>query len=248
MDTMKKQNPTPTSYWIHGIHAVHAALHNPNRTILKVIAGDQALLDELRPLTKLRKFHAELCDKAGFNKLLGPQAVHQGIAAQVQALPTVYLEDILTDPSPRVSVAILDQITDPHNIGAIIRSAAAFGIRAVVAPQHNTSSALGVIAKSASGACEKVSMITVPNLARCLEELKKHGFWCVGLDGKGTQTTEALKKFEKIAIVLGAEGSGLRKLTQTHCDLTVRITTAPDFCSLNVSNAAAIAFFAIHPA
>jgi 23S rRNA (guanosine2251-2'-O)-methyltransferase len=171
--------------------------------------------------------------------------VHQGIAAQLDALEEPDIEDIVraTEGLESARVVVLDQVTDPHNVGAIIRSAAAFGTAAVVMPERNSPPSTGTLAKAASGAIEHVPLVRVVNLARALDRLKQAGFWCVGLDAGATTALHAADLSGKVAVVLGAEGEGLRRLTREHCDLMVRIPISRGMESLNVSNAAAIALY-----
>ena len=243
------------AYWIYGDHAVRAALQNTQRHIYRLVVVDKNTGNESpslsKPLAKLAT-PMERVDKAAFQKILqthlgplGTQVVHQGIAALVAPLSSYALEDIVAlNPGP-CRIAILDQITDPHNIGAVLRSAAAFQLAAVVMTSHHAPQHLGVVAKTASGGLERVPLVTITNLARGLEMLKKEGFWCAGLDGEGETPLDQWEPAQRTALVLGAEGKGLRPLTRAHCDLLVRIPTQESFGSLNVSNAAAISFYTL---
>jgi 23S rRNA (guanosine2251-2'-O)-methyltransferase len=171
---------------------------------------------------------------------LGPDAVHQGLLAEADALAAPAVADLETAGI----VLVLDQITDPHNVGAIMRSAAAFGARAIVTTARHSPEATGVLAKAASGALELVPLVTVQNLARGLEELRGRGFMLVGLDSSGERDLGAVSLREPLALVLGAEGKGLRQLTRATCDHVVRIDLPGAIKSLNVSNAAALALYA----
>jgi 23S rRNA (guanosine2251-2'-O)-methyltransferase len=172
-------------------------------------------------------------------------AVHQGLAAKVHPLPDRGIEDVIAEAEgqEQARVMILDQVTDPQNVGAILRSAAAFGALAVILTERHAAPESGALAKAASGALEHVPLIRVANLARALELLKKGGFWIAGLAAEGSQTLADAKLTGKVGLALGAEGPGLRRLTREHCDLLVRLPTGGAIDHLNVSNAAAVALY-----
>jgi 23S rRNA (guanosine2251-2'-O)-methyltransferase len=195
-----------------------------------------------------RRPQAELADRADLDQLLPPGAAHQGIALLADPLPGVALEEAceLCAAEDAASIVVLDQATDPHNVGAVVRSAAAFGARAVVVPDRHAPEVTGALAKAASGAIETVPLVRVVNLARALEVLKKAGFWCVGLAAGAATTLAEAKLSGKIALVLGSEGEGLRRLTRESCDFLARIPIAPHAGSLNLSNAAAIALYELN--
>jgi 23S rRNA (guanosine2251-2'-O)-methyltransferase len=186
----------------------------------------------------------EILSREMIDRALPRGAVHQGVAAQVQGLDDTDIEDICraTEGQDNARIVVLDQVTDPHNVGAVIRSSAAFGAAAVVLPERNSPGDSGVLAKSASGAIERVPLVRVVNLARALARLKQAGFWCVGLDADASTPLHEADLTGKVALVLGAEGEGLRRLTRENCDLMVRIPIQ-GIESLNVSNAAAIALY-----
>jgi len=194
-------------------------------------------------LSRLTSATPEILDRQAFERLLPAGAVHQGVALSADPLVQPGLEDVIARAGETATVLVLDQVTDPHNIGAILRSAAAFGATAVVRPEHGAPQATGVVAKSASGALETVPLVTVGNLARALDRLKSTGFWLLGLDSGAAQTLAAAPANGRTALVLGAEGKGLRRLTRERCDLLVRLPTRPPIASLNVSNAAAVALY-----
>jgi 23S rRNA (guanosine2251-2'-O)-methyltransferase len=237
--------------WIYGRHAVAAALANPARRIRRVVAT-RDLEAELMPLLAAARADVpprpEFAERAALAQLLPEDAVHQGMAIATDPLPRRELQDIVAalpaSGAPHV-VVLLDQVSDPHNVGAILRSAAAFAALAVVVPEHGAPHATGVLAKAASGALETVPLVRAANLVRALDNLKQAGFWCVGLDEEAEQSLAALDLPERIALVLGAEGGGLRRLTREHCDFLVRLPTRGAMGSLNVSNAAAVALYAV---
>jgi 23S rRNA (guanosine2251-2'-O)-methyltransferase len=224
---------------------VLAALGNPDRKLLRLVATEEAATeiaalppDETRPVP-------QILSRADLDRLLPPGSVHQGLALLAKTLRYPALEDLierLGDDDVAVILA-LDQVTDPHNVGAILRSAAAFGALAVLVPERNAPEASGALAKAASGALEHVPLIRVVNLNRSLDQLKKSGFWTVGLDGDAEKTLAGLRLGGRIVLVLGSEGDGLRRLTREACDLMARLPTHGPIASLNVSNAAAIALY-----
>lgn len=237
----------PSEAWLYGDHAVMAAIANPARKIRRLVLT-KAKLETLDEETRGRieeQVAPELTDKDGIAKLLPDQAIHQGIALLPSPLPDRSLEDLTRESGQgTMVVAILDQVTDPHNVGAILRSAAAFNVAAVILPDRHSPPVTGVLAKAASGAVEVVPIIRVGNLSRALDQLAELGFWRIGLDGQAEQELEqAAASFTKIAIVLGAEGKGLRQLTARTCDLLAKLPISSQVESLNVSNAAAITFY-----
>jgi len=242
--------PRDRGPWLYGRHAVAAALANPARRIRRLVALPDAA-PELRGLAataaaSLPSGAPEVLDRRDFDALLPPGAVHQGMALAAEPLPVRDIDDVLDGiaqaTGPQV-IVLLDQVTDPHNIGAILRSAAAFAARAVVLPEHGAPPVTGVLAKAASGALEAVPLLRVTNLARTLDRLKEAGFWCVGLEEGAGKTLAEIDPGNRIGLVLGAEGSGLRRLTRERCDLLARLPTRGEPASLNVSNAAAIALY-----
>ncbi|HKT20703.1 MAG TPA: 23S rRNA (guanosine(2251)-2'-O)-methyltransferase RlmB [Stellaceae bacterium] len=237
--------------WIYGRHAVAAALANPARRVRRVVALSEsaetvtALLKEGRAVGPAAP---EILDRRALESLLPAGAVHQGIAIETETLEALDLEDLLgaipETGAPHILI-LLDQVTDPHNVGAILRSAAAFGALAVIVPEHGAPQVTGALAKAASGALEAVPLLRVTNLVRCLERLKEAGFWCVGLDTEAPQSIATLDLPERVALVLGAEGAGLRRLVREHCDFLAHLPTRGKLASLNVSNAAAVALYAL---
>jgi 23S rRNA (guanosine2251-2'-O)-methyltransferase len=236
--------------WLFGRHAVAAALGNPARRCRRVLALAETEEDVASLVAGARASvpagGVEILERRALDGLLPAGAVHQGMALAVEPLPAADIDDVLdaagAAPAPRLLV-VLDQVTDPHNIGAILRSAAAFGALALIVPEHGAPPVTGTLAKSASGALEAVPLVRVTNLARTLDRLKEAGYWSVGLDGEAPASLAALDLPDKIVLVLGAEGSGLRRLTREHCDFLARLPTRGAWRSLNVSNAAAVALY-----
>jgi 23S rRNA (guanosine2251-2'-O)-methyltransferase len=248
--TQAPERPRDSGVWLYGRHAVAAVLANPLRRIRRLIA----LADAAAELGQLAAGAAarvppgppEVVDRRGFDQLLPQGSVHQGMALAAEPLPVRDIDDVLEGIAEAVGpqiVVLLDQVTDPHNIGAILRSAAAFAARAVVMPEHGAPPVTGALAKAASGALEAVPLLRVVNLARTLDRLKEAGFWCLGLEAGAEKTLAEIDPGQRVALVLGAEGSGLRRLTRERCDLLARLPTRGEPASLNVSNAAAIALY-----
>ena len=225
---------------LYGWHTVKAALENPARRIRRLLATENALrrlADDGVPLP----LKPELVRPDEIDARLGPDAVHQGLLAEADPLPVPSIDEL----EPGGVVLVLDQITDPHNVGAILRSAAAFAVRAIVTTARHSPEATGVLAKSASGALELVPLVLVQNLARGMEELRAQGFLLVGLDSTGEADLADLTLRTPLALVLGAEGKGLRQLTKSTCDHLARIDLPGEIKSLNVSNAAALGLYVV---
>jgi 23S rRNA (guanosine2251-2'-O)-methyltransferase len=225
---------------LYGIHTVKAALENPKRRIRRLLTTENALR-RLREDGAPISIEPEMVRPDALAARLGPEAVHQGVLAEADPLPSPDIEDI--EPG---LVLVLDQITDPHNVGAIFRTAAAFAASAIVTTARHSPEATGVLAKSASGALELVPLVTVQNLARGLAEMKERGFLLVGLDSSGDSDLAATPLRAPLALVLGAEGKGLRQLTRETCDHVARLDMPGAIKSLNVSNAAALALYVAH--
>jgi 23S rRNA (guanosine2251-2'-O)-methyltransferase len=222
---------------LYGWHTVKAALENPQRRVLRILATENAarrLQEERVPLSVT----PELVRPSVIDARLGPDALHQGLLAEAEALEGPAIEDLSGG-----IVLVLDQITDPHNVGAILRSAAAFAVRATVLTARHSPEATGVLAKAASGALEYVPLVAVQNLARGIEALKNQGFLVVGLDSSGDSDLAQLPLRAPLALVLGAEGKGLRQLTRATCDHVARLDLPGAITSLNVSNAAALSLY-----
>jgi len=229
-------NPNRSRLW--GRHAVAAALANPKRNLVRAWATREAAdwFPSGTPIT--------IADVADLGRLIPRDAPHQGVVVEVEPLEDVWIDDVLTSAEERAILLVLDQVTDPHNVGAILRSAAAFGVIAIVTQDRHSPPESGALAKAASGALETVPWVRVVNLARALEEIAQAGFWRIGLDGEAeTDIADALGP-KRVALVLGAEGPGLRTNTREHCDAIARLPITSAIESLNVSNAAAVALYA----
>ncbi|RAU21028.1 23S rRNA (guanosine(2251)-2'-O)-methyltransferase RlmB [Paramagnetospirillum kuznetsovii] len=230
------------SFWIYGTHAAGAVLANPDRRIRRLIATTEAA----RGLEGMRlAVPVEPVERAEIDRLLPPGSVHQGLAVLVEPLEALNVEDVgrMAAEMKTAVVVVLDQVTDPHNVGAILRSAAAFGALAVVAPDRHAPEETGALAKAASGALERMPLVRVTNVVRALEDLKAAGFWTAGLAADAPKTLAEAKLSGKVVMVLGAEGEGLRRLTREHCDHLVRLPMTGAVESLNVSNACAVALY-----
>ena len=223
---------------LYGWHTVVAALANPARKIRKLWVTENAARRLAEEGIALPRQH-EMVRPDEIARKLGPEAVHNGLLAEADPLEAPDLEDL----APEGVVLVLDQITDPHNVGAILRSAAAFAVKALVTTARHSPEATGVLAKSASGALDLVPMVTVQNLARGMAALKERGFLLVGLDSEGDSDLADAALRAPLALVLGAEGKGLRQLTRQTCDVVARLDLPGDIKSLNVSNAAALSLY-----
>jgi 23S rRNA (guanosine2251-2'-O)-methyltransferase len=223
-----------------GRHAVAAALDNPDRKVLRAWATREA--------ASLMQFPSDLpvtfAEAPDLGRLVPNDAPHQGVVIEAEPLEDAWLDGVLNSAEERAILLVLDQVTDPHNVGAILRSVAAFGAVGIVTQDRHSPPESGVIAKAASGALERVPWVRVVNLARALEEIGEAGFWRIGLAGDAdTDLKDALGP-NRIALVLGAEGAGLRHNTREHCDAVARLPITDAVESLNVSNAAAVALYA----
>ncbi len=232
--------------WLFGLHAVRDALRNPARTRLRLIVTKNAV-DRLAEDIAASGMTPEVADPRKFPAPLDPGSVHQGAALEARPLDWGAPADLLASAGPGATVLCLDRVTDPHNVGAILRSAEVFGAKAVIAPIRHATPETGALAKSASGALERQPYLRVRNLSAVLGELTSMGFLIVGLDGKADAAIAPVladANDRPVALVLGAEGPGLREKTKASCDHLARIEYAGAFGSLNVSNAAAISLYA----
>lgn len=226
---------------LYGWHTVIAALTNPARHIHRLLATENALRRLVDEGIDTQRLALEVVRPKALDTLLTPDAVHQGLYAEADPLPSPDLADLRSCGT----VLLLDQITDPHNVGAILRTAAAFNVAAVVTTARHSPEATGVLAKSASGALELVPLVSVQNLARALETLKERGFLMVGLDSAAADVLSAVRLEAPLALVLGAEGRGLRQGTRAACQYLARLDLPGAIKSLNVSNAAALSLYIV---
>lgn len=248
--TARNNNTVPMNGLIlYGKHAAAAAIVNPKRIINKIaVTAENA--EEIRKLVKgsgRNEGIIKVVDRKEIDKMLPPDAVHQGIAVQAKELENYEIEDVCIENEEIQNsfVLILDQVTDPQNVGAIIRSCAAFGAAALIMQDKNSPAESGAMAKAAAGTLELVPVCRVTNLSRAIDQLKKAGFWIAGMDGYAKITIDKMNKNGKIGIVMGSEGKGMRRLVEESCDETVKLPIAPQVESLNVSTAAAIALYEI---
>ena len=234
------QHGTPNRPRFWGKHAVTAALDNPERKVVKAWATREA--------AALMQFPSDvavtLADVADLGRLVPNDAPHQGVVIEVEPLEDAWLDGLLNTAGERALLMVLDQVTDPHNVGAILRSSAAFGAIGIVTQDRHSPPESGVVAKAASGALERVPWARVVNLARALEEIGEAGFWRIGLTGDAEMELAKALGPQRVALVLGAEGGGLRPNTREHCDALARLPISDTVESLNVSNAAAVALYA----
>jgi 23S rRNA (guanosine2251-2'-O)-methyltransferase len=229
-------------FW--GRHAVAAALANPDRTILRIsVTHDAAAEFDIPP-----HIPVTYADAADLGRLVPRDAPHQGIVAEVERLDDILLADLLDQAEDGRPLLVLDQVTDPHNVGAILRSAAAFDALGIVTQDRHAPPESGALAKAASGALETMPWVRVVNLARALDEIAEAGFWRIGLTGNTETSLQAALGPPRVALVLGAEGEGMRQNTEQHCDALARLPISDRIESLNVSNAAAIALYAARTA
>ena len=232
--------------WLFGLHAVRDALVNPRREKLRLVLTKNAF-DKLEEAVATSGMEPEIVEPRRFDVPIDPESVHQGAAVEVKALNWGKFADVCAAGDGLPLVVLLDRVTDPHNVGAILRSAEVFGARAVIAPKHHSAPETGALAKTASGALERQPYLKVTNLSEAMEELKAMGYILIGLDGEAPLTlSDAVAAADKrpIGLVLGAEGPGLREKTRETCDHLARIPFAGAFGSLNVSNAAAVSLYA----
>ena len=225
-------------FW--GKHAVAAALDNPERKVLRAWATREA--SEFMRFPK--DVQVTLAEAPDLGRLVPNDAPHQGVVVEVEPLEDAWLDDVLGEAPERSVLLVLDQVTDPHNVGAILRSAAAFGAVGIVTQDRHSPPESGALAKAASGALERVPWVRVVNLARALEQIGEAGFWRIDLAGEAEGELKSALGPSKVALVLGAEGPGMRQNTREHCDALARLPITDSIESLNVSNAAAVALYA----
>lgn len=241
-----KRAEAKETVWLFGLHAVRDALLNPAREKLRLVVTKNAL-DKLEQAVAEAGIEPEVVDPRKFDVPIDEGSVHQGAAMEVRPLNWGKLSDVAISGAGAPLVVLMDRVTDPHNVGAVLRSAEVFGARAVIAPRHHSAPETGALAKTASGALERQPYLRVTNLADAMDELRDMGFFLIGLDGEAQITLEDAVKdagTRPIGLVLGAEGPGLREKTRETCDLLARIPFSGAFGSLNVSNAAAVSLYA----
>jgi 23S rRNA (guanosine2251-2'-O)-methyltransferase len=230
--------PNRPRFW--GKHAVAAALDNPDRKVVRAWATREAAGFMQFP----KEVQVTLADVADLGRLVPHDAPHQGVVIEVEPLEDVWLDDVLAGVAERAVLLVLDQVTDPHNVGAILRSAAAFGAIGIITQDRHSPPESGALAKAASGALERVPWVRVVNLARALEEIGEADFWRIGLAGDSEMDLKDALGPPRVALVLGAEGPGMRQSTREQCDSVARLPISDAIESLNVSNAAAVALYA----
>jgi 23S rRNA (guanosine2251-2'-O)-methyltransferase len=234
--------PDPNRPRLYGRHAVFAALDNPARRLRKLFGTHEALAEIVIP----EGLAVQYGDAHDLARLVPPDAPHQGLVLEVEPLDQPFLDELLLEVDAARPLLVLDQVTDPHNVGAILRSAAAFGAACVILQDRHAPPESAAMARAASGALETVPLLREVNLSRALVWLQKQGFWTIGLAGDAPRTlAEALPRDRRVALVLGAEDSGLRRLQRETCDDLARLPIAPEMESLNVSAAAAVALYEI---
>lgn len=241
-----KRAEAKETVWLFGLHAVRDALMNPAREKLRLVLTKNAF-DKLEGAVSASGMEPEMADPRKFDVPIDEGSVHQGAALEVKPLNWGSLADVAISGKGAPLVVLMDRVTDPHNVGAVLRSAEVFGARAVIAPRHHSAPETGALAKTASGALERQPYLRVTNLADAMQELRDMGFYLIGLDGEAETTLETAIEgagSRPIGLVMGAEGPGLREKTRETCDLLARIPFAGGFGSLNVSNAAAVSLYA----
>jgi 23S rRNA (guanosine2251-2'-O)-methyltransferase len=237
------ERPKGGAQWLYGLHAVQAALANPRRKLGRAVLTPRAI--ESLGSRLLARVQVQTSDPHAIDRLLPPGAVHQGAALESWPLKSRDLNEILDEPrtGERRVVLVLDQLSDPHNVGAILRTAAAFQVTAVIVQDRHAPPQSGALAKAASGALDMIPYVEVVNISRALDDLAEHGFWRVALAGDGESGLAEAKPVGDVALVLGSEGAGIRRLVREHCEASAFIPISGKMESLNVSNAAAIALY-----
>jgi len=237
---------------LFGTHACEAAVMNPTRQMQAIYCTDATENMAYDWVAKAKKLGIKrpnpiLLEKQAFDRALPKGTVHQGIGIDAAQLSDVFLPDIMniTIHKKKSVIVLLDQVTDPHNLGAVMRSACAFGADAIIVQSKYAPELNGIVAKTACGAVESLAVVYETNLARAIEALQEQGYFAMALDERGEKTIDQADKFDKTLLVLGAEGPGLRPLVREKCDVLVKLPTAGSFSSLNVSNAAAVALYAV---
>jgi 23S rRNA (guanosine2251-2'-O)-methyltransferase len=233
------QNPGHDGpHWLYGAHTVRAALANPARAPRRLLATAEAARALVAP-----RVAVEVVDRTQIEAVVPPGSVHQGLALLADPLPELAVEDVACRADPRSVAIVLDQVTDPQNVGAVLRTGAAFGAVGVVVHDRHAPPVTGALAKAASGALETVPLVRATNIVRALKTFKEAGFWCAGLAAEADRPLQGASFAPRAVLVLGAEDEGLRRLTRETCDVLLRIPTRGAMSSLNVATAAAIALY-----
>lgn len=240
-----KQSCPYGNFFIYGKHPVFAALNNPHRQVHSVFCIEKLYLSNKSLFGKITPKIVDSDFLKNKLRLKDETINHQGIIAELSPLKQPDLNELISNSTAKDHIAILDQITDPHNMGAIIRSAAAFGINKIIVPNDHSPEENHAMAKTACGCLELVSITRVVNLRNTIDTLKKHNFWVAGLDASGKDSIDNIKKIDKLAIIIGSEGKGMRDIVAKNCDFKISIPIKPNVESLNASNAAAITFYAL---
>jgi 23S rRNA (guanosine2251-2'-O)-methyltransferase len=239
----KKQKQPAQNYWMVGWHATLAALSSENRKASRLITTKQ-VADSLPAYDK--KLRPEIMSSGEIAQIVGQNLVHQGIALLVSPLVPHQLHEVMVSEGKKSTLMLLDHITDPQNLGAILRSCAAFGVDALITTKDHAAGESAVAVKAACGAFEMVPVVQVTNLASSILELQEEGYWVMGLDGSAKTALHTTRPTAKTALVLGAEGAGLRRLTAERCDELIKLPIHPQMESLNASNAAAVALYQLY--
>ena len=240
--TFLSPSPSRGQLILYGRHAVLSALQNPQRKIFKLICTKENA-DEIRRIAPNQPLN--IVERKEIDRLFPNDTVHQGFALYCSELPSYSVEEIITlsDKKENCHILILDQVTDPQNIGAIIRSCVAFDCLALIVQDKNSPLETGAMVKSSAGTIEHLPICRVTNLSRCIEQLKEAGFWIVGMDGYAKQNISQVDKNGKLAVIMGSEGKGMRRLVEESCDINVRLPINEKVESLNVATAAAIVLY-----
>jgi len=250
--TNKRSHDSEQELWLCGKHPIFNILQKKRRKVFEILATKNSILELEKFLTEnsLLNFKPliKVVENDKIEALIGKNQIHQGIAARCSRLPTKTQNDLLEElykleGKPLPTLLLLDQISDPHNVGAIIRSAAGFGVTKIIFCEHNSPKESATIVKSSAGTVDLIDWIVVTNFSNLMEKLKKIGYWCIGLAGEARTSITAIKDYKNIALVIGSEGNGMRDLVKKNCDLLAKIEINGEVESLNASVAAAITLY-----
>ncbi len=242
---------TENQIWLYGKHAIFGALGHKKRKVFEILATRNSIaeLEKFLKNNSLTNLKPKLVDNNQIEKFVGQNQVHQGLAMLCSKLTIKTQNDLLEelykidDKNNLPNLLFLDQISDPHNVGAIIRSAAAFGVKKIIFPEHNCPKENATIVKTSAGTIDIVDLVAVVNFSNLFEKLKKIGYWCIGLDGSAKTLISEIKDYKNIALVIGSEGDGIRDLVKKNCDVLAKITIDKEVESLNASVAASLALY-----